>query len=333
MHLDRENHENSLFTVSQELNSTMLLLSSSSQRVILSVVVVVVVAAAVLLSSIEDGKRNTISVEAFSVSSSCSSHFSTRTFLTKSSSSRQQGMAPYSIKHNSIRLFETSSSADISTAESKDEQDTTPPTAAGSQQLDRSKLDLFLSKKYPKFYKTLMNDEMKKVIATASSGDKETGSGGGRCTVFVPNAEAFEDLGSKKLQQLDDPRNIEIREKMGSYHVIATESVSAVELLTEDWTKVKPGKNKKPNTVIASIITMSGEVPVGRSSNSLQGIGGLLGFMTKEGDGGDGDIVIGPDAKIVQSFIVDGNYVHEVDSLISPLILWRYCDQLRIPGF
>lgn len=43
-----------------------------------------------------------------------------------------------------------------------------------------------------------------------------------------------------------------------------------------------------------------------------------------------GDIVIGPEAKIVKSFNVDGSFVHEVDDLISPALLWRYCDQLRI---
>ena len=43
-----------------------------------------------------------------------------------------------------------------------------------------------------------------------------------------------------------------------------------------------------------------------------------------------GDIVIGPEAKIVQSFNVEGSFVHEVSDLISPTLLWRYCDQLRI---
>lgn len=43
-----------------------------------------------------------------------------------------------------------------------------------------------------------------------------------------------------------------------------------------------------------------------------------------------GDIVIGPDAKILQSFNVEGSFVHEVNDLVSPLLLWRYCDQLRI---
>lgn len=78
------------------------------------------------------------------------------------------------------------------------------------------------------------------------------------------------------------------------------------------------------DTLIAGIKTLSGEVPVGRSKS-----GGFLGLGATE----DGDIVIGPSAKIVQSFNVEGSFVHEVDDLISPQILWRYCDQLRIPGF
>jgi hypothetical protein len=63
---------------------------------------------------------------------------------------------------------------------------------------------------------------------------------------------------------------------------------------------------------------------VGRSKS-----GGFWGYGAKE----DGDIVIGPEAKIVQSFNVESCVVHEMDALVSPLALWRYCDQLRIPGF
>eukprot|EP00529_Nitzschia_sp_RCC80_P026561 CAMPEP_0113496684 /NCGR_PEP_ID=MMETSP0014_2-20120614/30247_1 /TAXON_ID=2857 /ORGANISM="Nitzschia sp." /LENGTH=280 /DNA_ID=CAMNT_0000390611 /DNA_START=94 /DNA_END=936 /DNA_ORIENTATION=+ /assembly_acc=CAM_ASM_000159 len=219
---------------------------------------------------------------------------------------------------SSSRLFESSSSSS-STGE-KEEASSSSNDNGGEE---KSKLDVFLSKKYPEFYKELVNDEMKKVIATAGTSLGQ----GKKCTVFVPNAKAIEELGDKKLQQLEDPRNVEIRDKMGSYHIIEDESVSAVELLTEDWTKVQPGKNK-PNTVVASIVTMSGEVPVGREKSQE---GGILALFRPPKE--DGPIVIGPNAKIVQSFVVDDSYVHEVDSLISPKILWRYCDQLRIPGF
>ncbi|OEU16202.1 hypothetical protein FRACYDRAFT_185730 [Fragilariopsis cylindrus CCMP1102] len=119
----------------------------------------------------------------------------------------------------------------------------------------------------------------------------------GGVTIFVPNEKAFKKLGKQKRSQIEDPRNLEIREKMGSYHIIEEESISAVQLAIEDW------------------------IPVGRSKS-----GGFLGWGAKE----DGDIVIGPDAKILQSFNVEGSFVHEVNDLVSPLLLWRYCDQLRI---
>lgn len=98
---------------------------------------------------------------------------------------------------------------------------------------ERSKLDAFLEKKYKKFHQ-LINDEMMKAIKNGS------------VTVFVPNDAAFEALGEKKLQQLGDPRNKEIREKMGSYHILP-EPISAVELQTEDWTKGRPKDGSKPS--------------------------------------------------------------------------------------
>ena len=131
-------------------------------------------------------------------------------------------------------------------------------------------------------------------------------------------------MDEKKRSQITDPRNEEIREKMGSYHLLPGQTVSAIELKTEDWTKGRPKDGSKPNTLIAGIVTLSGEVPVGRSKS-----GGFLGFGAKE----DGDIVVGPKAKIVQSFNVQDSMIHEMDGFISPQVLWRYMDQLRIPGF
>jgi len=179
---------------------------------------------------------------------------------------------------------------------------------ADSKEEEQPKLDAFLKKKYPDFY-NLVNDDMVKAIKQ------------GPVTVFVPNAAAFENLGQKKMSQIDDPRNLEIRERMGSYHMIPEESINAMKLRTEDWSKGKPKDGSPPNTMIAGINTLSGEVPVGRSKS-----GGFFGFGAKE----DGDIVIGPEAKIVQSYDVDGSFVHEMSDLISPTLLWRYCDQLRI---
>lgn len=173
-------------------------------------------------------------------------------------------------------------------------------------------MENFLNKKFPSFSKLLLNDEMIKAINE------------GKTTILVPNDLAFEQLGEKKIKQINDPRNDEIRQKMGSYHVVSGKSITAVELRTEDWTKGRPKDGSKPNTLIAGVVTMSGEVPVGRSKS-----GGFLGFGAKE----DGDIVIGPNSRIVQSYIVQESMVHEMDGLVSPDVLWRYCDQLRIPGF
>jgi len=173
---------------------------------------------------------------------------------------------------------------------------------------DRPKLDSFLEKRYPSFYK-LINDDMMLAIKQ------------GGVTIFVPNEKAFKKLGKQKRSQIEDPRNLEIREKMGSYHIIEEESISAVQLAIEDWSRGKPKDGSRPNTMISGINTLSGKVPVGRSKS-----GGFLGWGAKE----DGDIVIGPDAKILQSFNVEGSFVHEVNDLVSPLLLWRYCDQLRI---
>lgn len=173
-------------------------------------------------------------------------------------------------------------------------------------------VELFLNKRYPSFSKILLNDDVRKAIND------------GKSTIFVPNEAAFERLDEKKRSQITDPRNEEIREKMGSYHLIPGQTISAIELKTEDWTKGRPKDGSKPNTLIAGIVTLSGEVPVGRSKS-----GGFLGFGAKE----DGDIVVGPKAKIVQSFNVQDSMIHEMDGFISPQVLWRYMDQLRIPGF
>jgi uncharacterized surface protein with fasciclin (FAS1) repeats len=174
------------------------------------------------------------------------------------------------------------------------------------------KVEVFLEKKFPSFYKLILNDECRKAIAE------------GAVTIFAPNEAAFLALGERKLAQIEDPRNAETRERMGSYHVLPAQAISAIELRTEDWSRGRPKDGSLPNTLIAGVVTISGEVPVGRSKS-----GGFMGFGAKE----DGDIVIGPEAKIVQSFNVQDCIVHETNALISPVILWRYCDQLRIPGF
>ena len=179
-----------------------------------------------------------------------------------------------------------------------------------------SDLEAFVSEEFPAFYSLLsMNKGIWKTIGEAEQG----------CTLFAPSDAAFDALGDKKLQQLKDIRNEETAQKMGLYHVVVTEAVSAARLRTEDWTRPAPADGSPRPITVQALVTVSGEVPVGRSKS-----GGLFGvFGAKE----DGDIVIGPAARIIKSYKVAGSFVHEVDALISPVILWRYCDQLRIPGF
>jgi uncharacterized surface protein with fasciclin (FAS1) repeats len=189
---------------------------------------------------------------------------------------------------------------------------TTESSSEDIKDVQNPKVEVFLEKKFPSFHKLILNDECRKAIAE------------GAVTIFAPNEAAFLALGERKLAQIEDPRNAETRERMGSYHVLPAQAISAIELRTEDWSRGRPKDGSLPNTLIAGVVTISGEVPVGRSKS-----GGFLGFGAKE----DGDIVIGPEAKIVQSFNVQDCIVHEMNALISPVILWRYCDQLRIPGF
>ena len=59
--------------------------------------------------------------------------------------------------------------------------------------------------------------------------------------------------------------------------------------------------------------------------------GGFLGVGGRE----DGGVTLNG-SKVVNTFEFDDGdktcIVHEMDGLISPTILWRYADQLRIPG-
>ena len=59
--------------------------------------------------------------------------------------------------------------------------------------------------------------------------------------------------------------------------------------------------------------------------------GGLFGFLGGGGEKDEGTVTING-AKLTQSFDIGNVIIHEVDALVSPKILWRYADQLRIPG-
>mmetsp|Transcript_46924 Transcript_46924/g.69441 ORF Transcript_46924/g.69441 Transcript_46924/m.69441 type:complete len:222 (+) Transcript_46924:53-718(+) len=170
-----------------------------------------------------------------------------------------------------------------------------------------------LAEMYPAFHSLVSkNENIWKTLGKSENG----------FTLFVPNAEAFEDLGDKKLLQIEDPRNLETVEKIGAYHVIPGEAVSAEIFKREDWTV--PRTDGVAALKIGGVMTLGGELPVGRSKS-----GGFMGLGAKE----DGSVVIGGSANIIKSFTVGKCLVHEVDALVSPQILWRYCDQLRIPGF
>ena len=163
---------------------------------------------------------------------------------------------------------------------------------------DDGDVDSFLAKNYPETKGLLdSNNEVLKKLREAS----ESGY-----TIFAPTSKAFADLGDKKLGQLDDPRNLEVREKIASYHAIP-EPVTAEELFNA-----------------GGVITCGGEIPT-----FLVG-GGLFGFLGG-GDKEDGTVTING-AKLLRSTTIGNSVVHEVDALVSPKILWRYADQLRIPG-
>eukprot|EP00544_Gedaniella_sp_CCMP2646_P006554 CAMPEP_0202490808 /NCGR_PEP_ID=MMETSP1361-20130828/8103_1 /ASSEMBLY_ACC=CAM_ASM_000849 /TAXON_ID=210615 /ORGANISM="Staurosira complex sp., Strain CCMP2646" /LENGTH=210 /DNA_ID=CAMNT_0049120771 /DNA_START=39 /DNA_END=671 /DNA_ORIENTATION=- len=127
---------------------------------------------------------------------------------------------------------------------------------------------------------------------------------GSACTIFAPSDQDFVDLGDKRRMQFMDDRNKETVEKIASYHVIG-EPVTAEELFAS-----------------GGVITMGGEIQVDRSIT-----GGMFGFWGKE----DGGVTING-AKVMETINIGDSIIHSVDTLVSPNILWRYMDQLRIPG-
>jgi uncharacterized surface protein with fasciclin (FAS1) repeats len=190
-------------------------------------------------------------------------------------------------------------------------------------------LEGFIRERYPSFHSLIsLNPGIWKTMAESERG----------VTLFVPNERAFQNLGDKKLSQLRDVRNEETAQKMGGYHVVL-QAVTAAQLRTEDWTGPKPiddnGRGTSSSTPrptkLQALINMYGDkISVGRKKSG----GTLFGWGAKE----EGEIVVGSNqnkSPIVQSFKIEGGkfMVHEVEEFLFPDILWRYCDQLRIPGF
>jgi uncharacterized surface protein with fasciclin (FAS1) repeats len=166
--------------------------------------------------------------------------------------------------------------------------------AAATGKNDIGEIQAFLESNYPEFYGLVENNEG----LWKNLGDAET------FTLFAPNAGAFAALGEAKRRQLDDPRNGEAREKVGLYHCVG-EAVSADDLFNS-----------------GGVITLGGTVPVERTK-----AGGMFGVGGKE----DGGVTVGG-SRVVLSTEIGTGVVHETDGLVSPAILWRYVDQLRIPG-
>ena len=72
----------------------------------------------------------------------------------------------------------------------------------------------------------------------------------------------------------------------------------------------------------SGVVTVGGRIEVGRSV-----VGGFFGVGGKE----DGGVTING-AKIVSSREFGECVVHEMDGFCSPSTLFRYLDQLRLPG-
>lgn len=157
----------------------------------------------------------------------------------------------------------------------------------------------FLQNNFPIFYSLLdMNEEVWKAISDTGDG-AEVGF-----TVFAPSAEALQALGEEKQNQLMDERNSETTQRIVGYHVIG-------EPVTEEALFNAGG-----------VLTVSGEVPIERTVS-----GGVFGIGGKE----DGGVSLN-NAKILRTAQVGSGLVHEVDGIVAPNIMWRYMDQLRIPG-
>jgi uncharacterized surface protein with fasciclin (FAS1) repeats len=111
-------------------------------------------------------------------------------------------------------------------------------------------------------------------------------------TIFAVSDASLQQLGDKKASQLMDPRNLETTQRIAGYHVLS-ETVTAEQLFN-----------------CGAVVTSSGEIPV---------------------DQEDGGVLINK-AKATQTWQVGTGLVHEVEGLVCPNIMWRYMDQLRIPG-
>lgn len=225
---------------------------------------------------------------------------------------------------SSTRLFSSS------TTENANDKD---------KKANKVSVETILKDNYPSFYSLLNKNEN-----IFQQLDEDFGQDDGY-TIFAPTDAAFQNLGEKKRLQLKDPRNLETAQKIGLYHVIAGEQLGYTQLNREDWTVPKTPEGL-PALKFAAIQTLGGQVPIDRIKKKSDNFFAALfsGGTEKQSppkaeneqestERPNTQIILGPSATILRSLKIGNVIIHEVDDLISPTILWRYCDQLRIPGF
>jgi uncharacterized surface protein with fasciclin (FAS1) repeats len=188
---------------------------------------------------------------------------------------------------------------------------------ASSDATEAESVEAYFQKNYPLF-ESLLLSKIPNIYSTLRESDSSNGF-----TIFCPSNSVMENIDSKRKVQISDPRNNEVTEKLASYHVIPNGKVTQERLKREDWTV--PRVDGVAALSIGGVLTLAGELRVGRSKS-----GGFMGFGAKE----DGGVVIGNnEARVVKSTTVGNGVVHEVDGFVAPDLIWRYFDQLRIPGF
>lgn len=109
------------------------------------------------------------------------------------------------------QLWATASGGDDAAAAAAAEGGASSSDDEEKKPFDTRVMEMFLNQKYPAFMQLLSNQDIWKELST----------GDGGYTIFAPNNAAFDNLGEKKLLQLNDPRNLETTEKIGRYHAIA----------------------------------------------------------------------------------------------------------------
>jgi uncharacterized surface protein with fasciclin (FAS1) repeats len=185
---------------------------------------------------------------------------------------------------------------------------TTTRLAAESTTSAVSMVESYVQEQHPLFWNLVLskNDALWKALRenTASS------NGNDGITLFCPTNEAMTALGEQRLRQLADDRNYETVLRMGEFHAVS-EPVSADVLFNS-----------------AGVISMARASRDRVLAVERRKVGGFMGIV---GGTEDGTSTVGG-AQIVQTICLGPSFIHATNGLVSPSILWRYCDQLRIPG-